>query len=197
MSPANRFFRAVGMFLGNVVTAIMGSTFFTSEIYRVFPTTTPWGALRKETILSALAAFGLGYFVYYKWRPASSKWIFVAGLTWLGWGALTFWLGERNLRVVSADRSIYWDLSGTGCNDFDGQSCLDYINYTLVSLRTIFYSAGAFCCSRLGTPSFQGIGKALPTPMTPVDLAAATAAIDDPSDSQGDGRLSNGSEEPE
>ena len=189
MTTVYKFFRAAGMFLVNVTAATIGTTIFDSELYRIFPAQTPWGMLQRESVLSALIAFGLGYFVYYKWRPHSSKWVFVAGLTWFGWGALSFWLGQRNLRVVSADHSIYWQLSGVGCKDFDRESCLDYVKYTLLSLRTFFYSAGAFACSRFGTYSFARIEDALWGPVHPVDPNAPTTAIDDPRDSRNDGPL--------
>ena len=67
MITVYKFFRAVGMFVGNLVTAIIGTAVVVSELYH-------------ETILGALVTFALGYLVYYKWRPTSSKWVFVAGL---------------------------------------------------------------------------------------------------------------------
>jgi hypothetical protein len=189
MTTVYKFMRAAGMFLGNLGAAVIGTTVLEAELYRIFPTQTPWGALRKETILSALVAFGLGYFVYYKWRLPSSKWVFVAGLTWFGWGALSFWLGQRNLRVVSADHSIYWQLSGIGCKDFDPQSCLDYMRYTVLLLRTFFYSAGALVCSRFGTYPFAPIEDALLGPVRLVDPNVPVTATDDPADPRSDSRL--------
>jgi hypothetical protein len=181
-----RMLRAIGMLVGNLLTVMVGISAFVSELYGIFPAQTPGGGLRKETVLSAVVAFGLGYFVYYKWRSASAKWIFVAGLCWFGWGALEFWLGQRDLRVVSAGHTVYWEMSGIGCNSFDTQSCLDYIQYTLLLLRTIFYSAGAFCCSRIDPHSFAGIEDTLLRPMHPVDRTAENTEIEDTSGPRND-----------
>jgi len=181
MTTAYKFLRAIGMFLGNLLAAALASGLFISELYGIFPTHTPWAGLVKETVLSLIVAFGLGYLVYYKWRPGSSKWVFLAGLCWLWLGALLFWSGQRNLRFVNADHSIYWDLSGVGCKNFDRQSCVDYIQYTLLTLRTVFYSVGAFCCSRVGPVSFAGVEDALFGPRRDQNTTADNTDLEDQS----------------
>jgi hypothetical protein len=184
MTTATQSLRAAGMFLGNLLTAAFGTTVVVSGLDHLFRAQTPSGVLRRETVLSAIVAFGLGYVAYYIRRSASSKWVWVAGLAWFGLGALLFWSGQRSLRVLNADHSIYWEMSGIGCNDFASlQSCYDYFGYTLQSLRTISYSIGAFCCSRVGTQAFAGIEDAILNPMRRVDTVPETTQIDNQLDS--------------
>ena len=101
-----------------------------------------------EDLLSTAAAFGLGYFVYRRWKPASSKWVWLAGLCWFAWGALLTLDGNHG--------TILWKPPNVSVLDFNinnlynVRSLENWSGYMLPLLRTVFYSTGAFCCSRFG-----------------------------------------------
>jgi len=138
------------MFLLNLLQAFFGATFVESPLYRLFPWKTPKELLLKEYILSAAISFALGYLVYQHWRPTPSKWLWVAGFCWLGLGALLIPNG-RSVFEGTAE-TIYRGMTGIGCvSDPRGDSCANYFNYTVPSLRIVWYSAGALCCAKITT----------------------------------------------
>jgi hypothetical protein len=106
------------------------------------------GLLQLEAARSIGIGFFLGFFVYYLWKTRSSRWVWVVGILWFAYGAVTYWNSQHYLRLSQETHSIYWEMSGVGCR-FDVQSCYDWLGYTCPLLRTIFYSAGAFLCSHL------------------------------------------------
>jgi hypothetical protein len=93
----------------------------------------------KADLLTITVAFGLGYFVYRRWSPSPSKWVWLAGL---------FWFGQRTLLTLDGQHGrVFWELAG---HDFvvDSHTFENWSGYTLPFLRTIFYSMGALWCSR-------------------------------------------------
>jgi hypothetical protein len=102
----------------------------------------------REDLLSAAAAFGLGYFVYRRWKSASSKWVWLAGVCWCAGGALLTLDGNHGTVFWTAPNVLLLDFN---TNDGYSLSSLEnWTGYILPLLRTVFYSIGAFCCSHLG-----------------------------------------------
>src|SRR5580692_6358201 len=101
-----KWLRSGGMFLGHLLAALIGTGIFESEIYRIFAPSTSNGRLLKATILSAAIAFALGYFVFWKWRSQSAKWLWIIGLCWFGQRAVRYWIGQSSLRLLGADHSV-------------------------------------------------------------------------------------------
>jgi hypothetical protein len=141
---------AVGMFVANLLTAVVGTTIIDPASHEYFRPArlTIRRMLLTEDLSSAAVGFGLGYFVYRRWKSASSKWVWLAGVCWFAGGALltldgnhgtVFWR-PPNVLLLDFDRN-----DGYNLNSFN-----NWIGYILPLLRTIFYSTGAFCCSHLG-----------------------------------------------
>jgi hypothetical protein len=139
--PALAFF--VNVVLACVATNIIAHPFSHGQVLNISQ------VIWKHTWLNALASFGLGYSVYRWWKTTPAKWIWVAGLCWFAQRAIRFWWEQRTLSVLGGGHSIYWEMSGFGC-EFERESCLDWLLYTLQFLRTVFYSVGALCCSYAG-----------------------------------------------
>jgi hypothetical protein len=131
--------RAVGVFLGNLVNAIVGIAMVNSVIYNIFPWVISWGRrLLLDDFLSAFFSFVLGYIVYYKWKPASAKYVWLVG-------ACAFGLRLTHL-LVGAHGTLFAEMYG---NVHDLPNFKDWYGFTVPLVRTGFYSAGAFCCSRI------------------------------------------------
>jgi hypothetical protein len=140
--------RTGGAFLLNFAVATMGVGILESPFIRyvhLFPVSKA-SILRGDLLTSALA-YGAGYSVYARWEPISAKWVWLAGLGWLG---------TLVLLMLDGRHGTIWEISGTATSlDFHNFSDLDFQNfsnwtgYTLPVLRTLFYSAGAFCSSRI------------------------------------------------
>jgi hypothetical protein len=133
----------LNVILACVATNILTSPFDHGQVLNISQ------MIWKTTWLDALAAFGLGYSVYRWWKTPSAKWVWVAGLCWFAQRAIRFWWRQRTFSVLGGGHSIYWEMSGFGC-DFERESCRDWALYTLQLLRTVFYSVGALSCSYAG-----------------------------------------------
>jgi hypothetical protein len=97
----------------------------------------------EEDLLTSLTAFGLGCFVYWKWQPAASRWVWIAGACWFGWGLATTLDGRHGIAL--------YEVFGSWTRFYfrDYQSFAIWGTYTLAFLRSSAYSAGAVCASAL------------------------------------------------
>jgi hypothetical protein len=160
MTGMTRAARAIGLFLLNVVIASIATNVLVAPFARIDVNAIASSILKRD-FLNAVAAIALGYFVYHRWQPVSSRWVWLAGIFWFGRRAFAFWLEQRAVSVMYQGHTIYWEMSGAGCN-FDMQSCHDWIVYTLPLIRTTFYSAGAFYCSYVRKHGLPRIFSGLP-----------------------------------
>ena len=125
--------------IAGFVTNILGSEF------RFHRDAVDWHLVIKRDLVDAAIAFALGYFVYHRWRFASAKWLWVAGICLFAQRAVRFGFEQHGpLSVLNGSKSLYWEMSGVGCLS-DRSVCPDLV-YTFTLLRTIFYSAGAWFC---------------------------------------------------
>jgi hypothetical protein len=136
-------------FVLNFLVASLGTQLLTSPFDRPFASADIFHTIVRSDVLSGVAAFGLGWFVYRTRRLTAAKWIWVAGLCFFCYGAIHFTLGQSSSSVLHPEQShsLYWDMSGLGCRS-DAESCRDWAFYTLQFLRTLSYSVGAACCVR-------------------------------------------------
>jgi hypothetical protein len=61
----------------------------------------------KADLLTITVAFGLGYFVYRRWSPSPSKWVWLAGLFWFGQRTLLTLDGQHGRVFCSHSREAY------------------------------------------------------------------------------------------
>jgi hypothetical protein len=156
-----KWLRIAGIFLVNLVVAAFGPATIGAEIHiHAYD----WAnRVLIEDIRSAGIAFVLGFFVYYFWKTPSSKWVWVAGVVWFTQRAVAYWESQHYLRVLFHSGSALEKMSGY---NYSEQSLYDWSVYTLTSLRTVFYSAGAFLCwylFRRGWPGWKIFSRS-PTP---------------------------------
>ena len=138
--------RVAGWILGDLATALIGTAILEAELEHVFPAHSRADLVAKHSILSGIAALALGYAAYALRPHASAKWLWIAGVVWAGKRIVQFWYESRMLRVVGASHSVYWEMSGRGCEFGTGftPSCESWLIYTNLAIRMIAYSAGAF-----------------------------------------------------
>jgi hypothetical protein len=79
--------------------------------------------------------------VFYKWRSAPAKWVWIAGVLWFAWEAVPLRPGER-YSVLAAQPSFMAKVQ-VMFNPVNNPSLFVYV---FVLVRTIFYSAGAWIC---------------------------------------------------
>jgi len=145
VTALSQWTRTAGLFVLNFFVAAV-FTYALSRPFIRFSSAAIVQSIWRNNIFDAIAAFGLGYFVYRRWGSSTSKWVWVPALLWFTQRAITFWFENRTFRVLHGDHTIYWEMSGAGCV-FDRQACSDWIVYTIPLIRTAFYSAGALFCA--------------------------------------------------
>ena len=134
--------RSIGMFFFNLAVATIGTKVAEDPFdHFIHFSDRSKAAFLKADFLTFSIAFVLGCFVYYKRHLTSAKWVWVAGVSWFGLRAFGVLDGPPStlLWEMSKSRAVF------GTDVFN-----DWGQYTLPLLRTIAYSAGAFCCFRLG-----------------------------------------------
>jgi hypothetical protein len=101
-------------------------------------------------LLTSACAFGLGWIVYYRWRPAAAKLVWAIGLCWFG---------QRALFPPDGNHVVLWEVFATRFGSPDWAAMGNWTLYTVLPLRLMFYSAGAFACSHKA-----GMGARAPEP---------------------------------
>jgi hypothetical protein len=91
----------------------------------------------EADLLIAVVAFGLGFAIYRRWQPEVSKWLWLAGVCW--------YLPRALLTLKTSQGSVLGGSVGAVSPNF--QDLVEWVEFTDPCLRTVFYSAGAFCCS--------------------------------------------------
>jgi len=119
-------------FLINSAIAFLGVAISELSVYAIYRPRTIAAAYVKEILVSATVALVLGFIVYFKWRQKAALWIWTIGVVLFLW------------RLATQYDSDFWT-----------RSILAYI-----SVRAVFYSLGAICCSLLPT---QPISEPLPS----------------------------------
>jgi len=138
----------LGAFLLNLLVACLGTRLVVTPFDRALKSADIFHVILKSDLLSGVAAFGLGWFVYHTRGSVTAKWVWIFGLCFFSYGAIHF-LQEPISSSVLHPRprhSLYWEMSGLGCRS-DLDSCRDWGLYTLQLLRTMSFSAGAVCCT--------------------------------------------------
>jgi hypothetical protein len=143
--------RTGGAFLLNLAVATVGVGILESPYIRyVHFSPLSRASILRGDLLTAAVAFGIGYSVYARWQPIAAKWIWLAGLCWLGLLALL---------VLEGSNGTIWEISETRTRA-DFESFANWTGYTFPGLRTIFYSGGAFCRSRRSKRALLGRSSA-------------------------------------
>jgi hypothetical protein len=143
--------RIAGLFLVNLLVAVYGTALMETGIGpEIFHPKTLRSSLLAEEFISSIVAFALGYFGYRFLKSSAAEWVWVAGLCWFGQRALGLWLDQGVVRTLNGNHGIaIWGLPWSDPKP-DPLSLSIWIGYTLPFLRTVLYSAGAFCWARLG-----------------------------------------------
>jgi hypothetical protein len=77
--------RVVWSFLGNWLTAAIGTAIAEAEFKNFYHPHTFAALYMREMLLSVAGASLLGWFVYQRWRCTMAKWIWTFGACYLAW----------------------------------------------------------------------------------------------------------------
>jgi hypothetical protein len=140
LNPTIRIFRALAVLAGHFLAAVVATKLFEEELSHVFPGGTLREVLRREYLLSAIFAFVLGYFVYYKWRSAPAKFVWIVGALLFTDRALSAWHARYSF-ATGEPRFV------TVCYEMFGPAYQpNSTEYAITLVRTTLYSIGAWAC---------------------------------------------------
>jgi hypothetical protein len=139
--------RIVGWILGDLATALLGTRLLEEGVGNIFRAHSRIGLVGELALLGASMALFLGYAAYTLRSHESAKWIWIAGVLWTGWGAFAFWRSSSVLRAWGASHSVFWEISGKGCESIEG--CQTFLAHTYPSIEVVCYSLGAIFAFKL------------------------------------------------
>jgi hypothetical protein len=146
--------RGLAAFVLNVVIAIFGTAIVTSAFAFVLRPHTIEAILVKGYLTSAVVASLIGFFVYRQWGSSSAKWVGVVGLLWFAFRLFTLLGGGLS--------GLWAEMSGTGCvNGVQNIACMNWLVFTLPTLRLISYSLGAWISFSSGARGDSTFERAL------------------------------------
>jgi len=137
-----KLLKNMAVFLMNALTAAIGTDWFSYTVRPFFHRPQDFAAsMRSEDYISAAVATLLGFVVFSIWKSRSAKWVWVAGLCFFGWRATELWIGPS----ILAPRTLFWEFTRAAA--WDPLEIAKNFPFSLVLIRTVFYSAGAAVCS--------------------------------------------------
>jgi hypothetical protein len=153
--PVSQFrgLRIVGMFLLDTLTAVIGAAILEASLFKITPTHSIAGVIRKEWILSILCAWFIGFFMFRTWRSETAKWAWALPTTWFVFGCLVALgsLHEHSALLGGSALGNFWvQLSGAECDSgLRAPGCRNFFLFTISFIRAVSYSTGALVSSRI------------------------------------------------
>jgi hypothetical protein len=171
--------RVVGWILGDLATALVGTKLLADGFGNAFRAHSRMEFLNELLVLTVPLSLLLGYVAYTLWPHESAKWTWVAGVIWAGARAFSFWHSSHLLRAMGASHSVFWEMSGKGCESSPySESCQSFLTYTFPSIDVTCYALGAICAWRLRKYRLGWLRDLDPVP---VDRAAERVLLRGPS----------------
>lgn len=130
--------KAIGWLALNLLIAVIGTAVLESPLARSRHPKTIGTVFLNAYLLSALIACVLGFLIFGKWRIRTARGIWVIGVG--------LFLIRLALLSLSASPSSLWShFSGAACvSGSDPVECTFWFLLTVLTIRTIFYSVGAW-----------------------------------------------------
>lgn len=175
---APKWLRIVGWTAADLITAIIGTVILDGELGRIIRVHTPSGMIAREMCLSIAVAMFLGLAGYMLRPHGSGKWIWVLGISLLAVRAMYLWDVESVARRFGTAEGVFSKLFGRSCGPGAYENCIDWIDYTIPSIRIISYSAGCWIAWRSGDAIRRRVRAAVHVLEKQFDASPADREID-------------------
>jgi len=152
--PKSRPLRAAGLFVLDLLGAVLVPAILESTIWRILPAHSAFAIVVKQWWLDVIVAAFMGFMMYRVWRSGTSKWAWVLPALWFAFRALPYAMRPPARGVFSGGNGFWDDFSGAGCST-EVVSCRNFFAFTVPLTRSVSYSASAFLASRLIKPVLQ------------------------------------------
>jgi hypothetical protein len=139
-----KWLRNVGLYLGHLLTALIGTAFFTTAISRLHHPTTVLQALWQETIVGFICAGLLGFAASKISSARLALWVWLAVAPFFMFHVLSTLFHGSQISVLTKNEDLWSRIFGFDClaEHYVGR-CLDFFEFTVPMDRTAAYSLGA------------------------------------------------------
>jgi hypothetical protein len=139
--------RGLGMFMLNSLLALLGPAFAEAPFEKVLRFHLGVGVVSTSWTFSILCAGLTAFFLCRAFRNSTAKWVWILPTLWFGLGV--FAMGRSFGHTVFGD-TIWTHFSGISCSKTPGlATCRDFFAFTVLAVRGISYSTGAFLSSQI------------------------------------------------
>jgi hypothetical protein len=152
-----KLLRNIGLYLGHLLTALIGTAIITSPIWKLHRPSTVYGCLWQEIITGFTCAGLLGLTAARISKSRMGAWVWVAGTSFFMLHVISTLSNGSQGSVLAAVPSMWARIFGFDClNERYVGRCWNFFKFTVPLVRTVAYSLGAFIASRAFAAGPQG-----------------------------------------
>jgi hypothetical protein len=140
---AMRLIRNVGLYLGHLLNALIGTAIVTTPIWKFNHPASVAGILWQETIISICCAALIGFGVYMWRRSKIGAWIWTLPTVWFAFHALSVLSLAHSQSVLVPTGGLWPQIFGFDCTDKAAVTyCRNFFEFTVAFVRSVAYSLG-------------------------------------------------------
>jgi hypothetical protein len=151
-SSVSRPLRAAGLFVLDLLGAVIVPAIFEGEIWRLVHVHSPWAVIVKEWCFDLTVAAFMGFMMFRAWRSETSKWAWTLPALWFAFRAIPYAARVHPSSIFSANQSFLAHFFGGSCTSQE-MDCRDFFAFSVPLMRSISYSLAALFASRLLKPA--------------------------------------------
>lgn len=142
--------RNVGLYLGHLATAVIGTAILSTGFAKLFHPTTVIGVIWKQWMLDIALAGLLGLLAYRISRSRLGAWVWVLPTIWFGLRVLSLVPTVHIMGTHPNNPSLWYEISGQDCvNRISDSGCINFFAFTIPFIRSVAYSIATLIAARL------------------------------------------------
>jgi len=153
-----KLIRSVGLHIGHLLTALIGTAILSIPLERILPPRTIAGVISKEWIVSIVCAGTIGFLTYRTWRSEIGLWIWILPAAWFAIGVLLLRPTLRSQSALSPNHGLWYEISGLSCvGGLREIGCRVFFLQTTPFIRSAAYSIGTLIGMQICQPPVRGV----------------------------------------
>lgn len=142
---AVKLLRNIGLYLGHLLTAVVGTAILTSVFGMLFHPRSISEFVGKEWALSVVFASLLGFLAYHISKARVGTWVWVPAVAWFAFGFILLMPTTYGQSALSPNHGLWDSISGFACSEgVRAAGCRTFFLFTIPLVRCVSYSIGMF-----------------------------------------------------
>lgn len=155
-----KLIRNVGLYLGHLLTALIGTAIVTTPLWKIHRSTSVAGVLWQEVIMSICCAGLIGFGAYMGWRSKVGAWIWIVPTAWFAFHALSVVSLKQSQSVLAQTGGLWAQIFGFDCTDQAAVTyCRNFFEFTVAFVRSLAYSLGTLVGIYFAKPVTPPVSK--------------------------------------